>query len=127
MQSWLVTLPRAAISKPVLVSSEVPWAPEEAGTDAGTEAPSDGGLVTSIDVEAAVSVVSSVSSPPAAQSCSFSALPSSSSTLSPSVAFSPQRPPAPSKTSAGMEGTRGKKISAVRKMKEQSETLKSLK
>lgn len=121
MQSRLVTLPRAAISKPVLVSPEVPWVLDVAGT----EASSDSGLVTSIEVEAVVSVVASVSSPQPTWSCSFSALPSSSS-LSPSMAFSPQRPSTPSKTSVGMEWDKGKTKRAVRETKEESKTLKRL-
>lgn len=123
MQSWLVTLPRAASSKLVLVSPEEPWALEVAGT----EASSDSGLVTSIEVEAAVSVVSSVSSPQPTWSCSFSALPSSlSSPLSPSMAFSPQRPSTPSRTSVGMEWDKGTEIRAERETKGESETLTRL-
>lgn len=123
MQSWLVTLPRADSSKPVLVSPEVPWALEVAGT----EASSDSGLVTSTDVEAVASVVSSVSSPQPTWRCSLSALPSSSSSpRSPSMAFSPLRPSTPPKTSVRMEWDKGKEIRAVREMKEESETLKKL-
>lgn len=123
MQSWLETLPRVASSKAVLVSPEEPWALEVAGT----EALSDSGLVTSTDVEAAVSVVSSVSSPQPTGSCSFSALLSSSSSpLSPAIAFSPQRPSTPSQTTAGMEWDEGKEIRAGRETKGESETWKRL-
>lgn len=113
MQSWLVTLPRAASWKVGLVSPQEPWVLEVAGA----EASSASGLVTSIDVEAAASVVPPASTQPT-RSCSFSALPSSSSSpLSPSTAFSPQRPSTPSQTSAGMERDRREKP-AVRRRRE---------
>lgn len=118
-QSWLVTLPREASSKPVLVRPEVPWVLEVAGR----EASSDSGLVTSKGAEEeAASVVSSVSlSPQPTGSCSFSALPSSSSSpLSPSMASSPRWHSTPSKTSVGTEWDTGKEIRAVRETKEES-------